>query len=105
MHNKLKSTTEERALNIIYRPLMTEKSTNLNQYNQYSFIVSKDSNVIEIKSAIERIFKVKVTKVNTSILRGKIKSFKGSSGYRKDLKKAIVTLAEGNTIDSSLDIK
>ena len=105
MNNKLKSTTEERALNIIYRPLMTEKSTNLNQYNQYSFIVSKDSNVIEIKSAIERIFKVKVTKVNTSILRGKIKSFKGSSGYRKNLKKAIVTLAEGNTIDSSLDIK
>ena len=105
MNNKLKSTTEERALNIIYRPLMTEKSTNLNQYNQYSFFVSKDSNVIEIKSAIERIFKVKVTKVNTSILKGKIKSFKGSSGYRKDLKKAIVTLAEGNTIDSSLDIK
>ena len=105
MNNKLKSTTEERALNIIYRPLMTEKSTNLNQYNQYSFIVSKDSNVMEIKSAIERIFKVKVTKVNTSILRGKIKSFKGSLGYRKDLKKAIVTLAEGNTIDSSLDIK
>ena len=105
MNNKLKSTTEERALNIIYRPLMTEKSTNLNQYNQYSFIVSKDSNVIEIKSAIEKIFKVKVTKVNTSILKGKIKSFKGSSGYRKDLKKAIVTLAEGNTIDSSLDIK
>ena len=105
MNNKLKSTTEERALNIIYRPLMTEKLTNLNQYNQYSFIVSKDSNVIEIKSAIERIFKVKVTKVNTSILKGKIKSFKGNSGYRKDLKKAIVTLAEGNTIDSSLDIK
>ena len=105
MNNKLKSTTEERALNIIYRPLMTEKSTNLNQYNQYSFIVSKDSNVIEIKSAIERIFKVKVTKVNTSILKGKIKSFKGSLGYRKDLKKAIVTLVEGNTIDSSLDIK
>jgi len=105
MRKKLKSTSEERALNIIYRPLMTEKSTNLNQYNQYSFVVSKDSNVIEIKSAIEKIFKVKVTKVNTSILRGKIKSFKGSIGFRKDVKKAIVTLAEGNTIDSSLDIK
>ena len=105
MINKLKSTSEERALSIIYRPLMTEKSTNLNQFNQYSFVVSKDSNVIEIKNAIEKIFKVKVTKVNTSILRGKIKSFKGSSGYRKDIKKAIVTLAEGNTIDSSLDIK
>ena len=105
MIKKLKSASEERTLSIIYKPLMTEKSTNLNQYNQYSFIVSKDSNVIEIKSAIEKIFKVKVTKVNTSILRGKIKTFKGSSGYRKDLKKAIVTLAEGNTIDSSLDIK
>ena len=105
MNYKLKSISEERAFNIINKPLMTEKSTNLNQFNQYSFIVSKDSNVIEIKSAIEKIFKVKVTKVNTSILRGKIKSFKGSSGYRKDLKKAIVTLAEGNTIDSSLDIK
>ena len=105
MNNKLKSITEERAFSIINKPLMTEKSTNLNQFNQYSFIVSKDSNVIEIKSAIEKIFKVKVTKVNTSILRGKIKSFKGSSGYRKNLKKAIVTLAEGNTIDSSLEIK
>ena len=104
MIKKLKSASEERTLSIIYKPLMTEKSTNLNQYNQYSFIVSKDSNVIEIKSAIEKIFKVKVTKVNTSILRGKIKTFKRSSGYRKDLKKAIVTLAEGNTIDSSLDI-
>ncbi len=105
MNNKLKLISEERAFSIINKPLMTEKSTNLNQFNQYSFIVSKDSNVIEIKSAIEKIFKVKVTKVNTSILRGKIKSFKGSTGYRKDLKKAIVTLAEGNTIDSSLDIK
>tara|TARA_B110000263_G_C15127410_1_gene427206 strand:+ start:33 stop:350 length:318 start_codon:yes stop_codon:yes gene_type:complete len=97
--------SEERALSIIHKPMMTEKSTNLNQFNQYSFIVSKDSNVIEIKSAIEKIFKVKVTKVNTSILRGKIKSFKGSLGSRKDTKKAIITLAEGNTIDSSLEIK
>ena len=105
MRNYNKITSEERALSIIHRPLMTEKSTNLNQFNQYSFIVSKDSNSFEIKNAIEKIFKVKVTKVNTSILRGKIKSFKGSLGYRKDTKKAIVTLAEGNTIDSSLEIK
>ena len=100
-----KPVSEERALSIIQKPLMTEKSTNLNQFNQYSFVVSKDSNTIEIKAAIEKIFKVKVTKVNTSILRGKVKSFKGSVGYRKDTKKAIVTLAEGNTIDSSLEIK
>ena len=105
MKTNLKTTSEERAFSIVYRPLMTEKSTNLNQYNQYSFIVSKDSNVFEIKSAIEKIFKVKVTKVNTSILRGKAKTFKGNIGFRKNIKKAIVTLAEGNTIDSSLEIK
>ena len=98
-------TSDERAFSIILKPLMTEKSTNLNQFNQYSFLVAKNSNVFEIKNAIEKIFKVKVTKVNTSISRGKIKSFKGSIGYRKDTKKAIVTLAEGNSIDSSLEIK
>jgi len=103
--NSNKNISEERALNIIKKPMMTEKTTNLNQFNQYSFIVSIDSNSFEIKSAIEKIFKVKVTKVNTSIVRGKLKSFKGSLGYKNDFKKAIVTLAEGNTIDSSLGIK
>ena len=100
-----KNISDEKAFSIIKKPLMTEKSTNLNQYNQYSFIVCKDSCSIEIKKAIEKIFKVKVTKVNTSIMRGKKKSFKGNLGYKNDFKKAIVTLAEGNTIDSSLDIK
>jgi len=57
------------------------------------------------KNAIESIFKVKVSKVNTSILRGKGKTFKGQYGFRKDTKRAIVTLNEGNTIDSSLEIK
>ena len=105
MKNNTRIITDERALSIIEKPLMTEKSTNLNQFNQYSFVVSKDSNSFEIKMAVEKIFKVKVKKVNTSILRGKLKSFKGSLGYRKDSKRAIVTLAEGNTIDSSLEIK
>ena len=100
-----KNISDEKAFSIIKRSLMTEKSTNLNQYNQYSFIVSKDSCSNEIKKAIEKIFKVKVTKVNTSIMRGKLKSFKGNSGYKNDFKKAVITLAEGNTIDSSLEIK
>ena len=95
----------ERAFSIIHKPLMTEKSTNLNQFNQYCFVVSKDSNSNEIKKAIEKVFKVKVTKVNTSIVRGKSKTFKGTLGYKKDYKKAIITLEEGNTIDSSLEIK
>ena len=95
----------EKALDIIKKPITTEKSTNLQQFNQYSFIVSKNSNSFEIKNAIELIFKVKVNKVNTSILRGKGKTFKGEYGFRKDTKRAIVTLDEGNTIDSSLEIK
>ena len=94
-----------KAYDIIKKPVTTEKSTNLQQFNQYSFIVSKNSNSLEIKKAIEMIFKVKVNKVNTSILRGKGKTFKGQYGFRKDTKRAIVTLAEGNTIDSSLEIK
>ena len=105
MKNKTKKISLERAYDIIKKPITTEKSTNLQQFNQYCFIVSKTSNAFEIKNAIEAIFKVKVNKVNTSILRGKGKTFKGQYGFRKDTKRAIVTLDEGNTIDSSLEIK
>ena len=105
MKNKNIKFSLTKAYDIIIKPITTEKSTNLQQYNQYSFVVSKNSNTLEIKSAIEMIFKVKVNKVNTSILRGKGKTFKGQYGFRKDTKRAIVTLDEGNTIDSSLEIK
>ena len=105
MKNKTKKISLERAYDIIKKPITTEKSTNLQQFNQYCFIVSKTTNAFEIKNAIEAIFKVKVNKVNTSILRGKGKTFKGQYGFRKDTKRAIVTLDEGNTIDSSLEIK
>ena len=105
MKNKYKKISLEKAYDIIKKPITTEKSTNLQQFNQYSFIVSKNSNSFEIKGSIEAIFKVKVNKVNTSILRGKGKTFKGQYGFRQDSKRAIVTLDEGNTIDSSLEIK
>ena len=105
MRNIAKEISSERALSLIKSPIMTEKSTNLNQFNKYSFIVSKNSNTNEIKQAVESIFKVKVEKINTLVVRGKPKSFKGNIGYKKNYKKAIVTLAEGNTIDSSLEIK
>ena len=105
MKNKFKKISLDQAYEIIKRPITTEKSTNLQQYNQYSFIVSKNANSFEIKDAIESIFKVKVSKVNTSILRGKGKTFKGQYGFRKDTKRAIVTLNEDNTIDPSLEIK
>ena len=105
MKNNSIKISSERAYSIIKKPITTEKSTNLQQFNQYTFSVSKNSNTNEIKQAIELIFKVKVLKINTSILRGKSKSFKGTYGFRKDTKKAVVTLKEGNTIDSSLEIK
>ena len=105
MKNKYKQISLDKAYEIVKKPITTEKSTNLQQFNQYSFIVSKNSNSFEIENAIEAIFKVKVIKVNTSILRGKGKTFKGQYGFRKDTKRAIVTLNEGNTIDPSLEIK
>ena len=76
MRNKKNNFSIERAYDIIKKPVTTEKSTNLQQFNQYSFEVARDSNSFEIKKAIETIFKVKVNKVNTAILRGKGKTFK-----------------------------
>ena len=105
MKKTIKNISSERSFSIIKKPITTEKSTNLQQFNQYTFMVSKNSTSNEIKQAVEKIFKVKVIKINTSILRGKMKSFKGDIGYRNDYKKAIITLKEGNTIDSSLEIK
>ena len=102
---KLKNISEGKALNIIQKPILTEKSTNLNQFNQYTFRVDLHASSLEIKNAIEKIFKVKVSKVNTSVVRGKLKTFKGITGYKKNYKKAIVTLKEGQTIDTSLEIK
>ena len=102
---KSKKVSEGKALHIIQKPILTEKSTNLNQFNQYSFKVNLKTTSLEIKNAIENIFKVKVSKINTLVVRGKPKTFKGKFGYKKNYKKAIVTLKEGQTIDSSLEIK
>ena len=102
---KYMNISEGKALNIFQKPILTEKSTNLNQFNQYSFKVHLKTTSLEIKNAVEKIFKVKVSKINTLIVRGKPKSFKGISGYKKNYKKAFVTLKEGHTIDSSLEIK
>ena len=91
---------------IIKNPLATEKAVRLMETeNKLIFVVNRKSTKKQIKQAIEEMFKVKVMKVNTLINRGKLKSFKGSLGYKKDQKKAIVTLSEGNSIDSSLEIK
>ena len=83
----------------IIKPIITEKSSMGSEYNQVTFQVQKTSSKKEIKLAIENIFKVKLKKVNTSIVKGKLKSFRGPLGKRSDYKKAFVTLEEGQTID------
>ena len=74
-----KIISSERALSILKKPITTEKSTNLQQFNQYTFMVSKDCNSYEIKQAIEQIFKVKVIKINTSILIDRTNTLQGKS--------------------------
>jgi large subunit ribosomal protein L23 len=89
----------ERVYEVVRAPLITEKSTLLSEKNQFVFRVANDATKPEIKAAIETLFKVKVTAVNTLITKGKTKRFKGRPGIRSDVKKAFVTLAEGQSID------
>ena len=83
----------------IVSPVITEKSTILSENNQVVFEVPVSANKTEIKDAVEALFKVKVTAVNTLISKGKTKRFRGIPGRRKDVKKAIVTLRDGDSID------
>ena len=83
----------------IVAPVITEKATMLSEQNKVVFKVAHDSTKDEIAAAIEELFKVKVTKVNTMVTKGKTKLFRGIKGRRNDVKKAIVTLAEGQSID------
>ena len=84
---------------IIIRPLITEKNTNLMEYNKYSFEVTRDATKPQIKYAIETIFNVSVTKVHTMNMRGKMRRRGQKTGYQSDWKKAIVTLGEGDRIE------
>ena len=86
---------------VIRRPIITEKATMASEANAVVFEVAIDSTKPQIKQAIEGLFGVKVKAVNTTITKGKQKRFRGQLGRRKDVKKAYVTLEEGNTIDVS----
>ena len=83
----------------ILAPVITEKATLLSEQNKVVFRVADDASKDEIAAAVEELFKVKVTKVNTLVTKGKTKRFRGIIGRRSDVKKAIVTLAEGQSID------
>ena len=93
------TTVENRHYDIVLAPHITEKSTMLSENNAVVFKVAGTASKPEIKAAVEALFNVKVTGVNTNVQKGKTKRWKGTPYKRSDVKKAIVTLAEGQTID------
>lgn len=97
--NKQVTVSKDRMYDLIKSPVITEKATMGSEHNQVTFRVPLEATKPEIKAAIEGVFNVKVTAVNTLIQKGKTKRFKGTPGRRSDVKKAVVTLAEGHTID------
>jgi large subunit ribosomal protein L23 len=88
-----------RHYDVVLAPHITEKSTMVSEYNAVVFKVANDASKPQIKAAIEALFNVSVTKVNTILTKGKTKKWKGTPYRRSDSKKAIVTLAEGQSID------
>ena len=101
----MKKISTQKLYEIIRNPLVSEKSTYVSQFNYYVFKVSKKSTKSQIKQAVEKLFDVKVLSVNTLNQNGKIKKFRNISGKRPDFKKAFVKLAEGNTIDTTVEVK
>jgi large subunit ribosomal protein L23 len=91
--------SKERMYDIIRAPVITEKATMGSEHNQVTFKVPLNASKPEIKAAVEGVFGVKVTAVNTLVAKGKVKKFRGRTGVRSDVKKAVVTLAEGQSID------
>lgn len=94
-----KLALEAHHYDVIIAPVITEKATLASEANQVIFKVRKAATKPEIKAAVERLFDVKVMSVNTLIRKGKRKTFKGTRGVQSDVKKAVVTLAEGHKID------
>jgi len=90
---------QERMYDIIRAPVITEKATMGSEHHQVTFKVPLDATKPEIKQAVEGVFNVKVKAVNTLIQKGKVKRFRGTIGKRSDVKKAVVTLVEGQSID------
>ena len=92
-------TTKSELYDVIRKPIITEKATMASENGAVVFEVAPEANKPLIKEAVETLFGVKVKSVNTTITKGKQKRFRGMLGRRKDVKKAYVTLEEGNTID------
>ena len=90
---------DPRHYDVIVSPVITEKATPLSEQNKVVFKVRPDATKPQIKEAVEKLFDVKVKSVNTLVTKGKVKLFRGTRGQRSDVKKAVVTLEEGQTID------
>lgn len=99
------STATARDYDVIVSPVITEKSTMVSEQNKVVFNVRMDANKQEVKNAIQNIFGVKVTSVNTLVRLGKQKNFRGIAGKQSDVKKAIITLAEGQNINLEGGVK
>ncbi len=93
------SPGKERVYELLRAPVITEKATYASEHNQVFFRVPMDATKSEIKAAVEELFKVKVEAVNTLRVKGKTKRFRGRMGRRIDTKKAMIRLAEGQSID------
>jgi len=104
MAKKQKSAVELRHYDVVLAPHITEKSTLLSEQNAVVFRVANDATKPEIKAAVEALFSVTVTGVNTIVQKGKTKKWKGKPYTKSDVKKAIVTLAEGQSIDVTTGI-
>ncbi|MCO5163350.1 MAG: 50S ribosomal protein L23 [Mesorhizobium sp.] len=91
--------TDLRHYDVIVSPAITEKSTMASEQNQVVFNVAKKATKPEIKAAVEALFGVKVVGVNTLVRKGKVKRFRGTVGQLSDVKRAIVTLKDGDSID------
>ena len=96
--------TREQMYRIVQAPVITEKATNVSEHNQVIFRVALGATKREVKAAVEGLFNVKVTSVNTIRVMGKTKRFRGRLGQRADYKKAVVTLGEGQRIDVTTGI-
>ena len=90
---------DPRHYDVIVGPVITEKATMLSEHNKVVFKVAKTATKPQIKAAVEKLFDVKVVSVNTLVTEGKVKVFRGRLGQRSDVKKAVVTLEEGHSID------
>jgi large subunit ribosomal protein L23 len=90
---------DPRHYDVIVSPVITEKATALSEQNKVVFKVRSDATKPQIKEAVEKLFDVKVRSVNTLVTKGKVKMFRGTRGQRSDVKKAVVTLEAGQTID------